>query len=77
MSKENWRSRSAYEYATDMEPQSLAWEFLRRNADYRAAYEAAAGQADPVSDSAAEHWGLRFPGGPAQARRRIDGLLAL
>lgn len=64
MSKENWRSRSAYEYATDMEPQGLAWEFLRRNADYRAAYEAAAGQTDPLTASVAEHWGLRFPGGP-------------
>ena len=76
MSKENWRSRSAYEYATDMEPQGLAWEFLRRNADYRAAYEAAAGQTGPLTASVAERYGVRFPAVATQALSRIDALLA-
>jgi Family of unknown function (DUF6499) len=62
MPKEDWRSRAAYEYAKDMELQSLAWEFLRRNPDYRAAYAAAAANADSGSDGPAKRWGLRFLG---------------
>ena len=46
MSKEDWRSRAAYQDAAAMEPSGLAWEFLRRNPDYRTTYEAAQAGAD-------------------------------
>ncbi len=61
MSKEDWRSRAAYQYATAMEPAGLAWEFLRRNSDYRVAYDTTPAQADHGTDGPARRWGLRFP----------------
>ena len=68
MSTEDWRSRAAYQYAAAMEPESLAWEFLRRNPDYRETYKAVSAQADDGTDGPARRWGLRFPGGPKPAR---------
>jgi len=62
MSTEDWRSPAAYQYAATMEPANLAWEFLRRNADYRNAYQSAPAQADDGTDGPARRWGLRFPG---------------
>ncbi len=62
MSKEDWRSRSAYTYADNLDAPGLAWEFLRRNSDYQAAFEAAPAQADHGVDGPARRWGLRFPG---------------
>ena len=83
MSKEDWRSRAAYQYAATMEPASLAWEFLRRNPDYRSAYEAAPAQADDGTDGPAPALGVaiswliqtgapinhRSSGGPTNWRR--------
>lgn len=46
-----WNQASAYDYWDDLTSDGLAWEFLRRNMDYRQAYQA--GTAD------ASHWGLR------------------
>lgn len=63
MSKEDWRSPAAYEYAKTLESAELAWEFLRRNPAYRADYQAAADDAG-AADVRAGVWGLRFPGGP-------------
>ncbi len=68
MSTEDWRSPAAYQYAATMEPANLAWEFLRRNADYRNAYQAAPAQADDGTDGPARRWGLRFPGGSKPPR---------
>lgn len=61
MSTEDWRSPAAYQYAATMEPASLAWEFLRRNPDYRNAYKAAPAQADDGTEGLGRRWGLRFP----------------
>ena len=61
MSTEDWRSPAAYQYAATMEPASLAWEFVRRNPDYRNAYKAAPAQADDGIDGPGRRWGLRFP----------------
>lgn len=69
MSEEAWRSRTAYTYANSMDAAGLAWEFLRRNTDYRAIFEDAAGQADHGPNGPARRWGLRFPGRPEPARR--------
>jgi hypothetical protein len=32
---ENWQSAEAYAYIDDLGPLAYAWEFLRRNPDYR------------------------------------------
>jgi hypothetical protein len=62
MSKEEWRSKAAYDYAEALEPSGLAWEFLRRNPDYRAAFETAVRPADDGTFDPGRRWGLRFPG---------------
>ena len=62
MSKEDWRSPAAYDYAKTLQSAGLAWEFLRRNPEYRADYRTAAD--DDGADAIAAVWGLRFPGGP-------------
>jgi hypothetical protein len=60
----NWRSQSAYDYLNELKPSELAWEFLRRNPDYkrdyRTAVEGAAGD-DGISQPLILRWGLRFP----------------
>ena len=33
--QEAWRLPAAYRYSLDLEPQGLAWEFLRRNPTFR------------------------------------------
>jgi hypothetical protein len=61
MSKEDWRSVTAYDYAAALDAGGLAWEFLRRNPDYQSAY-ADTTNGDRGRGDAAHHWGLRFPG---------------
>jgi len=64
MSGADWRSPSAYDYLHDLNSPGVAWEFLRRNLDYRADY------AHPRFRVALEtgfagperRWGLRFRG---------------
>ena len=36
---ESWRSEAAYDYIDKLTPGDLAWEFLRRNPDYRQSYQ--------------------------------------
>jgi len=60
---ENWRSEAAYDYIDTLSPGDLAWEFLRRNPDYRKAYRdlVASGRlAEEVAQDFANQWGLRF-----------------
>lgn len=64
----NWRSAEAYDYLSALTPEGLAWEFLRRNADYRTEYdrlqeEVASGIATEAAlADFARRWGLRFRG---------------
>ena len=62
MSKEDWRSPAAYEYAAQLNGSGVASEFLRRNRAYQAEYAAATANGDRGADQAARRWGLRFPG---------------
>lgn len=48
-----WRAQAAYLYVLDLDGQALAWEYLRRNAIYQAAWLAQGRGVD------AESWGLR------------------
>jgi hypothetical protein len=45
-----WQPSAAYLYVLHLDAAGVAWEYLRRNPDYR---NAAAGTA--------QHWGLSFP----------------
>lgn len=47
---------AAYLYVVSLDPPGLAWEYLRRNAGYRADWARGGG------DAASEPWGLRRPG---------------
>lgn len=78
MPKEDWRSPTAYNYTKDLNPSGLAWEFLRRNPDYRADYSSAGHQAASETGAArpARRWGLRFLERPRPPRRRGGNLLA-
>ncbi|MGQ3141146.1 transcriptional regulator domain-containing protein [Rhizobium oryzihabitans] len=60
---ESWRSDAAYDYIDKLTPGDLAWEFLRRNPDYRKSYRelVAIGRlTEDVAREFAEQWGLRF-----------------
>lgn len=77
---ESWRSETAYDYIDKLTPGDLAWEFLRRNPDYRKSYEdaVAAGRlTEDVAREFAQKWGLRFPRGPSQLRAHSADLLDL
>jgi hypothetical protein len=77
MPSRDWRSAAAYAELENASARDLAWEFLRRNPRYVRDWEqlddALPGDA---ADVVAEHWGLRFPGGPdapcARGSRRMD-----
>src|SRR5258707_7620841 len=67
-------SKTAYAYLNDLTSAELAWEFLRRNPeyrrDYRTAADATADQAE-LSELLIAQWGLRFrdPSGSSSGQR--------
>lgn len=66
---ESWRSEAAYDYIDKLTPGDLAWEFLRRNPEYRRSYQelVAVGRlTEDVAREFAEQWGLRFRRRPSQ-----------
>ncbi|GAB1717460.1 MAG: hypothetical protein NTAFB05_25020 [Nitrobacter sp.] len=63
-----WRSPDATDYLHDAQRPAFAWEFLRRDPDYRQEYAQmnlhAVGGTSPdleVALALAKRWGLRFP----------------
>ncbi|WP_193364373.1 transcriptional regulator domain-containing protein [Allomesorhizobium alhagi] len=66
---ESWRSEAAYDYIDKLTPGDLAWEFLRRNPEYKKSYQelVAIGRlTENVAREFAEQWGLRFRRRPRQ-----------
>jgi len=62
-----WRAADTYTYLDDLGSTSFAWEFLRRNPGYRAAYESIIGNSDvtpEMSERIAQEWGLQFAVAP-------------
>ena len=60
---ESWRSETAYDYIDNLNPGDRAWEFLRRNPDYRKAYQDLVSSGRLSLETAEEFanlWGLRF-----------------
>ena len=64
MSEEDaWRSEAAYNYIDTLTPGDLAWEFLRRNIEYKRSYDEFLqrnGKSEEVSREFTSRWGLRF-----------------
>ena len=67
---------AAYLYVLSLDHSGRAWEYLRRNAGYRADWRRHdrkhRSEASSLSSPRAEPWGLRFPGRP-RARRPLGG----
>jgi hypothetical protein len=60
----DWRNASAYAYLQQLNRVELAWEFLRRNANYIRDFRANARQASDETEfpeRLTRRWGLRFP----------------
>ena len=73
----DWRSPAAYAYLNDLDLAGFAWEFLRRNPDYRRNFRSVVGKPKPQTQLVQRpvtHWGLRFPSrsGPARRHRTAD-----
>lgn len=64
----NWRNESDYDYIEKLDASGLAWECLRRNPDYRAAFP-------NMTENEAAAWGLRFPGRSRAQGDRCEALL--
>ncbi|WP_184064407.1 transcriptional regulator domain-containing protein [Sphingosinicella soli] len=70
----DWRLQTTERALNRLERQGFAWEFLRRNPDYRSDYDrlrsapASRPGASLPHRSAALQWGLRFPARPRLAR---------
>ena len=75
----DWRSPAAYAYLNDLDPAGFAWEFLRRNPDYRRNFRNIGGKPKRQTQLAQQpvtHWGLRFPHRSGAARRHRTADLA-
>lgn len=49
----SWRASAGYLYILDLAPPALAWEYLRRNPEYRVAWGSG-------HHSLPNRWGLRY-----------------
>jgi Family of unknown function (DUF6499) len=70
----DWRAATAYiyTYLDDFGSMAFAWELVRRNSAYRAAYFSIASGDDAASEMSeriAQRGGLRFRGRPQPGRR--------
>ncbi|MBX9934209.1 MULTISPECIES: transcriptional regulator domain-containing protein [Pseudomonadota] len=74
----DWRSSDAYDYIDQLHTSDLAWEFLRRNRQYRESYYELARGGQVSGEQArrfAEQWGLSFRFGPGAYCPPPTGLL--
>jgi hypothetical protein len=53
---DTWRPTAAYFYLLQLDPIALAWEYLRRNSNFRRNWERSGSREDVCQ---AHHWGLR------------------
>ncbi|MGX1101549.1 transcriptional regulator domain-containing protein [Amorphus sp. MBR-141] len=66
----DWRSPAAYRHTKHIPAAGFAWEYLRRNDDYRQDFQTVAliGRPDKRElEVFAHRWGLRFPMRPRRA----------
>lgn len=80
VSDQSWRSDERYRDLSSYSAADLAWEFLRRNPDYRADFrqtnEVASDGTNRADPARWARWGLTFPGGPGAVSRRARRVLA-
>ncbi len=60
----DWRSPAAYRHAKHIPAAGFAWEYLRRNDEYRHDFQTIALTGRPDSaelEAFGNRWGLRFP----------------
>lgn len=60
----DWRSPAAYGHTKHIPAAGFAWEYLRRNDEYRHDFQiiALTGRTDSTElEAFADRWGLRFP----------------
>lgn len=63
----DWRTPAAYRHTRNLPAAGFAWEYLRRNNEYRQEYMALAARKQPASghlEAFVERWGVRFPQQP-------------
>ncbi|MER9586297.1 DUF6499 domain-containing protein [Mesorhizobium sp. M0276] len=73
-----WRSSSTYDYLDDLVAADLAWEWLRRNANYQRDYaevEDTDTDRQRLAHLVQTRWGLRFPCPPNFQRHRDRDIL--
>ncbi|MGE4521269.1 MAG: DUF6499 domain-containing protein [Acetobacter sp.] len=64
MPMSDWQSPAAYEHAQDIAAAGMAWEYLRRDDEYRRAFQRMKAFPAPKPrgrKAFSERWGLRFP----------------
>jgi hypothetical protein len=72
MPSTDWRSPAAYAHAKNISAAGFAWEYLRRDDDYRRDFHRMRRLPRLEGDTQtafSERWGLRFPSGPSSSRR--------
>jgi len=60
----DWRLPAAYKHAKHIPAAGFAWEYLRRNDEYRQDFQTIALTGQPTGrdlEAFAHRWGLRFP----------------
>lgn len=73
-----WRSSTTYDFVDDLVAPDLAWEWLRRNADYQRDYaetERPDTDRQRLTTMVRIRWGLQFPCQPKFRCHRDDGVL--
>lgn len=76
--EESWRSEAAYDYIDQLTTSELAWEFLRRNPDYRTSFQellSSGRLSDETATAFAQQWGLCFRSRPTHHGARSADLL--
>lgn len=59
----DWRSPAAYRFAKSIPAAGFAWEYLRRDDEYRREFQAIIASRDPdreMLEAFVQRWGLRF-----------------
>lgn len=62
MATRDWRRKTDYAEIEDFTPRELAWEYLRRNPDFKRDQRRIKKAESTSGDDIAQTWGLRFPG---------------
>ena len=59
----DWRSPAAYRFAMSIPVAGFAWEYLRRDDEYRSEFQAITASHEPAPErmeAFVQRWGLRF-----------------